>query len=274
LNLGRTTNCRTENAGYDTSSGAANQQRTMPFTTSFPVDTMSAMSRPSAAADASSSLAVLVSGGLDSAILLAQALPHYPTVWPLYVRFGLFWEQTELHHLRHFLDAIRTPALRTLTILDMPVADLYGEHWSLTGTGVPSAGTPDDAVYLPGRNVLLLAKAMLWCHLHGVAILALVPLEGNPFPDATPDFFTGYEAIVNRAVGGTVRVVQPYRGLHKEEVLQRGRHLPLQWTFSCLRPRDSRHCGACNKCAERRQAFARAGYPDPATYHREEPCSA
>src|SRR5579884_3286014 len=225
---------------------------------------MTLMPRSSAAADASRPLAVLVSGGLDSAVLLAESLHQYPAVWPLYVQFGLFWEKTELQHLRRFLDAVRT-----LTVLDMPAADLYGEHWSLTGVDVPKAGTPDSAVYLPGRNVLLLAKAMLWCHLHGVPKLALAPLESNPFPDATPAFFTDYETIVNQAIGGAVRVVQPYLGLHKEAVLQRGRHLPLQWTFSCMRPIDGRHCGACNKCAERRNAFLRAGCPDPTVYHRE-----
>ncbi|HEY7330792.1 MAG TPA: 7-cyano-7-deazaguanine synthase [Gemmataceae bacterium] len=227
------------------------------------------MSRSSAAADASRPLAVLVSGGLDSAVLLAESLQQYSTVWPIYVQFGLFWEKAELQHLRRFLDAVRTSALRSLTVLNMPVTDLYGEHWSLTGIGVPAAGTPDEAVYLPGRNVLLLSKSMLWCHLHGIATLALAPLESNPFPDATQTFFTDYEAIVNQAIGGEVRIVQPYLGLHKEEVLQRGRHLPLQWTFSCIRPEDGRHCGACNKCAERRTAFLRGGFPDPTAYHRE-----
>ncbi len=235
---------------------------------------MSAMTDLLSAADSSRPLAVLVSGGLDSAILLAESLSRHPAVWPLYIRFGLFWEKVELHHLRRFLDAIHTETLRPLTIQEMPVADLYGEHWSLTGVGVPAAGTPDAAVFLPGRNVLFLAKAMLWCHLHGVPALALAPLEGNPFPDATPAFFTAYEAIVNQAIGGAVRVLQPYRGLHKDDVLRRGRHLPLQWTFSCMRPVDGRHCGACNKCAERQDAFDRAGLPDPTAYHRERPCTA
>ncbi|MFZ8477477.1 7-cyano-7-deazaguanine synthase, partial [Staphylococcus aureus] len=92
--------------------------------------------------------------------------------------------------------------------------------WSLTGQGVPGADTPDDAVFLPGRNVLLLAKALLWCHLRGVPAVALAPLEGNPVPDATPEFFLAYQNIVNRAVGGSVQVVQPYRGLSKAEVLR------------------------------------------------------
>lgn len=251
----------------------ATRARERPRRLRLGVDTMTRMSRAFAAADPSLPLAILVSGGLDSAVLLAEAVPEYPAVWPLYIQFGLIWEHVERSHLRRFLDAIHKPSLRPLTVLDMPVADLYGEHWSLTGADVPTAGTPDDAVYLPGRNVLFLAKAMLWCHLHGVPALALAPLESNPFPDATPAFFTAYAAIVNQAIGGAVRVVQPYRGLHKEDVIQRGRHLPLQWTFSCMRPTEGKHCGLCNKCAERRDAFVRAGCPDPTTYHRERPCS-
>lgn len=166
------------------------------------------------------------------------------------------------------------PALRPLHVLEMPVRDLYPVHWSLTGEGTPAADTPDEAVFLPGRNVLLLAKAMLWCHLHGVPEIALAPLESNPFPDATPAFFAAFAAAANLAVGGRVRVLQPYLGLHKVDVLRCGRGLPLQWTFSCIRPRDGRHCGACNKCAERRRAFAAVGLPDRAPYYTERPCSA
>src|SRR5262245_30964145 len=87
-------------------------------------------------------LAVLVSGGLDSAILLAEALRERPVVFPLSGRFGLAWEDAEGAHLRRFLGAVGTPALRPLVVLDMPVRDLYGDHWSLTGNGVPGAETP------------------------------------------------------------------------------------------------------------------------------------
>lgn len=219
-------------------------------------------------------LAVLVSGGLDSSVLLAQELEIRPSVQPLYVHCGLFWEPVEMDHLRRFLAAVAAPNLRTLHVLEMPVRDLYPPHWSITGEGTPGADTPDAAVFLPGRNVLLLAKAILWCHLHGVPELALAPLGSNPFPDATPEFFADFQAVVNRAVAGGVRVVQPYLRLHKTEIVQRGRGLPLELTFSCIRPREGRHCGACNKCAERRKAFADAGVPDRTPYHSEKPCSA
>jgi 7-cyano-7-deazaguanine synthase len=216
----------------------------------------------------SDSLAVLASGGLDSAILLGEALRERPAVYPLYVRHGLVWEAAELHHLQRFLEAVRTPALRPLAVLEMPVADLYGGHWSLTGRGVPDADSADEAVFLPGRNVLLLAKAMLWCHLHGMPAVALAPLESNPFPDATPAFFEDFQVVVSRGIGGAVRVLRPYAGLRKAVVMHRGRGLPLELTFSCIRPVAGRHCGQCNKCAERRRAFTDAGLADPTEYAR------
>jgi 7-cyano-7-deazaguanine synthase len=215
---------------------------------------------------ADASLAVLVSGGLDSAILLAESLRDHAPVHPLYVRSQLAWEEVELRWLERFLDAIRGPALRPLHILELPVKDLYGQHWSITGRDVPAAGTTDEAVFLPGRNVLLLAKAMLWCHLKGVPAVALAVLASNPFPDATPGFFRDYQHAVNQAVGGHVQVLRPYDGLHKDEVIRRGQGLPLELTFSCNRPVDGLPCGGCNKCAERKQAFAQAGLPDKTRY--------
>jgi len=104
--------------------------------------------------------------------------------------------------------------------------------------------------------------------------VAMAPLESNPFPDATTGFFRDYEAVVNQAIGGQVRVIRPYAHLDKVGVLRRGQGLPLEWTFSCIRPRQGRHCGACNKCAERQRGFREAGLPDPTSYHGSPTCSA
>jgi 7-cyano-7-deazaguanine synthase len=213
-------------------------------------------------------LAVLVSGGADSAVLLAEAAAVYPAVHPIFVRVGSVWEDAEFAHLTRFLKAIHSPRLRPCVVLAQPVADLYGPHWSMTGEGVPGRDAPDEDVYLPGRNVLLLAKPLLWCHLNGVPEVATAPLAGNPFPDATSGFYDAFARTVGEAVKGRVRVLRPYAdlGLHKVDVLRRGRHLPLGHTFSCNRPVGGRHCGACNKCGERMRGFAAAGLPDPTEY--------
>jgi 7-cyano-7-deazaguanine synthase len=225
-------------------------------------------------ADTSRPLAVLASGGADSAILVGESAGLHPAVHPIYVRFGLVWEDVELAFLRRFLAALPSPALRPLVVLDLPVADLYGEHWSLTGVGVPAAGSPDEDVFLPGRNSLLLVKAILWCHLHDVPAVATGSLLCNPFPDGTLSFYRHFAAAVNEGVEGDVKVVAPYRGLTKTEVLLRGRGMPLEWTFSCLRPVEGRHCGTCNKCHERQAGFRDAGMADPTAYERSVPCSA
>ncbi len=221
-------------------------------------------------------MAVLVSGGLDSGVLLGESLASPGVVYPLYVQSGLRWEGTELVYLRRFLEAMQCPALQPLHQLNLPVNDLYGNHWSITGKQVPDAASADEAVFLPGRNVLLLAKAMLWCHLRGVPAVALALLKSNPFPDATAQFFTAYQAVVNQAIGGTVQVLRPFAGLTKTEVLRlRTELIPFyDQTFSCINPAAGRHCGQCNKCAERRRAFAAAGLQDPTDYVAEGACTA
>jgi 7-cyano-7-deazaguanine synthase len=220
------------------------------------------------------SCAVLVSGGLDSAILLAEMSTTHTAVFPLFIQAGLSWESAELHHLRQFLKAIAKPAIQPLQLLEIPVTDLYGSHWSMSGQHVPDAASPDEAVFLPGRNVLLLAKAMLWCHLHDVPAVALAVLSANPFPDATPAFFHAYADAVNQAVTGHVQILRPFATLKKVDVLRRGQGLPLELTFSCIAPRDLEHCGKCNKCGERRRAFRDAGIPDLTPYASESPCIA
>jgi 7-cyano-7-deazaguanine synthase len=217
---------------------------------------------------ATTPLAVLVSGGIDSAVLLAEAIRVYPKVHPIFIRAGSHWEEGELAHLRRFLTAIAAPALQSLTILKMPVTDLYGSHWSITGIDVPAAHTPDELVYLPGRNVILLSKALIWCHLHKIPEVATAPLAGNPFPDATDAFYDGFAAVVSQAVSGQVRVLRPYQqlNLHKTDVLKRAKGLPLQHTFSCIRPVNGLHCRRCSKCSERYMAFEEAGLLDPTEY--------
>jgi 7-cyano-7-deazaguanine synthase len=211
-------------------------------------------------------LAVLVSGGVDSAVLLAEASRVFPAVHPLYIRTGLYWESAEQIHLQRFLTAIHTSTLQSLAVLEQPVRDLYGDHWSLSGVDVPAAGTPDEEVFLPGRNVLLLAKSLLWCHLNRVPEIAMAPLAANPFPDATSEFFDEFTGAVNRAVEGRVNVLRPFSHLHKSDILRRATGMPLELTFSCIRPDGNLHCGRCNKCFERKQGFIDAGLCDPTIY--------
>ncbi|HKB06997.1 MAG TPA: 7-cyano-7-deazaguanine synthase [Candidatus Polarisedimenticolia bacterium] len=210
----------------------------------------------------------LVSGGLDSSVLLWDLLRRRLTVRPLYVRAGMRWEAQELEVLRAFLRRIRSRRLLPLAVIEVPMSDLYGRHWSTTGARVPGLRAANESVYLPGRNLALLSKAATYCAMKGIRLLATGVLDSNPFPDATPAFFRALQTALRLGLDAPIRIETPYRGLSKEEVIRRGRGLPLDLTLSCARPRRRRHCGRCTKCAERILAFRRSGVPDPTDYGR------
>jgi 7-cyano-7-deazaguanine synthase len=208
-------------------------------------------------------IGVLLSGGLDSSILLADLLAQERTIQPIYICTQVAWERHELGAIRRFLQACRHPRLFDLVTLALPLDDLYDAHWSITGQGAPGSHTPDEAVYLPGRNPLLLVKAAVWCQIHGIQVLALATLANNPFSDATEQFFS---QLMSLALSAETRVIRPFAGRTKAEVMRLGRGLPLEHTFSCIAPADGLHCGRCNKCAERKAAFESVGITDPTHY--------
>lgn len=213
------------------------------------------------------SVAVLASGGIESAAMLAELSGRARAVFPVYVRGGHFWEKAELYWLRRLLRSLRRSSLKPLSILDLPIRDCYrSSDWSLTGRRVPASDSPDEEVYLPGRNVLLLAKAGVFCAERGIGRLALGTLASNPFPDASPLFFRRMAGALSTGLGASLRVETPLRRLRKPQVLARFPALPWGLTFSCIDPKGLRHCGRCNKCEERRRAFERAGLPDPTPY--------
>jgi len=208
---------------------------------------------------------LLLSGGVDSAIMLDHLLRRGWRVLPFYLRTGCVWQSCELRAVENILAFVAQPDLLELIVLDMPLADLYGQHWSMSGTNVPDDSSPNDAVFLPGRNPLLLLKPALWCQMYGIEHLALATLADNPFEDARPDFFMCFEKMLG-AAGKPVKIVRPFEKHAKHRVLEMGRHLPLELTFSCLSPVEGLHCGRCNKCAERRAGFAYLGATDPTCY--------
>ena len=214
------------------------------------------------------STAVLLSAGLDSAVL-AAAEARVGEVHPIYVSTGLAWERGELAALDRLLaTAPFGRNVARLVRLSFTVEDLYpATHWALRGTP-PAFDTPDEDVYLAGRNVVLLSKAAIYCSQHGIGRIALGPLAGNPFPDATPQFFEAMAHALSLGLAHSIVVQAPFASREKREVIRLGVELgvPLELTLSCMNPQGGRHCGRCSKCRERRDGFNAAGVEDRTRY--------
>jgi 7-cyano-7-deazaguanine synthase len=210
-------------------------------------------------------IAVLSSGGLDSCVLLAEEAKT-AEVYPIYVRCGLAWEEMEREALGVFLRALGDPHVKAVTTLSAPIDTMYGNHWSVSGDTVPGAEESDSSVYLPGRNILLIGLAAVWCSTHDVSRIAIGSLAGNPFSDATPKFFSDFASALSSGLNHPIEMKAAFRELRKWELIRQFQHLPLESTLTCMAPRGLRHCGQCNKCRERQVGFAKAGVQDPTDY--------
>jgi len=220
---------------------------------------------------------VLLSGGLDSAVLTAHEA-HTGRVLPVYVSVGLAWEDAEVRMVEQLL---ASPALAgkvdPLARVSFTMRDVYSPtHWAIRGVP-PAYDTPDDDVYLAGRNLVLLTKAGVVAAKAKAHRIALGPLAGNPFPDARPSFFSAMSQALSLGLDHAIEIATPFLAWEKEQVIRRGIELgvPFELTLSCMNPVVTtglpQHCGLCSKCRERRDAFAAAGVSDPSTYANQSP---
>jgi 7-cyano-7-deazaguanine synthase len=222
--------------------------------------------------------AVLLSGGLDSAVLVADEAAR-DDVHPIYVSVGLTWEAAERAIVARVL---ATPPfarrVRPLVSLGVDMRDVYAaSHWAMQGRP-PAYHTPDEDVYLPGRNIVLLGKAGVYCATARIDRLVLGTLAHNPFPDATPEFRDAMARALTLGLAHRLAIEAPYAGTSKADVIRRGAALgvPFELTLSCMNPpspesaisnhHSAMHCGACSKCRERHDAFVDAGISDPTAY--------
>ncbi len=218
--------------------------------------------------------AVLLSGGLDSAVLLADEAGR-DEVQPVYISVGLAWERDERLAVDAFLarglpDSSR---VRPLVSLSVDMTDVYpAAHWARRGAA-PAYHTPDEDVYLPGRNIVLLGKAGVFCAAAGIGRLVIGTLDHNPFPDATPEFRDAMQRALSLGLAHPLDIAAPYARSSKAAVIARGYELGvrLELTLSCMQPANvgtgaPRHCGLCSKCRERHDAFVEAGVPDTTGY--------
>ena len=210
-------------------------------------------------------------------MLAADALEQ-ARVRPIHVGVGFAWEAEErAMAARLFARAPFAGRVDPLVTLTFDMRDVFPpSHWAVRGEP-PAFDTPDEDVYIHGRNVILASKAAVYLSKAAFAKtsapkeatrLLFGTLAGNPFPDATPAFFEAFSRALSLGLAFPIALEAPFAALHKSDVIRKGVALgvPLELTLSCMQPQDGLHCGQCSKCRERRDAFREAGASDPTRY--------
>ncbi len=222
---------------------------------------------------------VLLSGGMDSATVLAMAKRDGFAVHALSLRYG------QRHSAE--LDAAREVAAslgaERHEILDIDLSRLFvGERGSaLTDaaidvpTSAAAAGTI-PVTYVPARNTIMLSLALGWAEVLGANDLfyGANALDYSGYPDCRPEYVAAFEAMANRATkaaveGARIVVHAPIIAMTKADIVKAGLALGVDFamTVSCYQADAAgRACGRCDACRLRRAGFLDAGVADPTRY--------
>jgi len=215
---------------------------------------------------------VLVSGGMDSVLVLAIARELGYDVHALSVRYGQ----------RHTseLDAAARNAIALGAVEHKVVAvDLRSIGGSALTADIdvpeaPSAGIP--VTYVPARNTIMLSVALGWAEVLGARDLfcGVNAVDYSGYPDCRPAFIEAFERLANLATkagveGQGLRVHAPLMAMSKADIVREGVRLGVDFgaTVSCYQADDQgRACGRCDACRLRAEGFRAAGVPDPTRY--------
>ena len=220
---------------------------------------------------------VLLSGGLDSATLLAIAGQQGFRCHALSFDYG----QT---HGAELAAARRVAAAAGAAhrVLEIPVGELGGS--ALTDPAIPVPDRVEEgipATYVPARNTVFLAIALAWAEVLDAraVFIGVNALDYSGYPDCRPEFVAAFQKLANLATkqaveGAPVEICAPLIGMTKAEIIVRGIELGVDHslTVSCYRA-DShgRACGRCDACRFRARGFSDAGMPDPTRYQANRP---
>ncbi|MBV6776495.1 7-cyano-7-deazaguanine synthase QueC [Xanthomonas euvesicatoria] len=215
---------------------------------------------------------VLLSGGMDSAAVIALAQEQGFAVYALSVRYGQ-------RHTSELDAAARVAAAQGVVahkVVDVDLRSIGGS--ALTDDiDVPDAGGDGIPVtYVPARNTIMLSLALGWAEVVGANDLfcGVNAVDYSGYPDCRPEFVRAFEVLANLATkagveGEGLRVHAPLQFLSKADIVREGVRLGVDFglTVSCYRAdADGRACGHCDACRLRAAGFADAGVPDPTHY--------
>lgn len=218
---------------------------------------------------------VLLSGGMDSAVVVAIAREQGFDVHALSVRYGQR-HTSELDAAARVAAALGVAAHK---VVDVDLRGIGGSALTDAGIDVPTDGDTAGTIpvtYVPARNTIMLSLALGWAEVLGAADIfcGVNAVDYSGYPDCRPEFVAAFERLANLATragveGAGLRIHAPLQQLSKADIVREGLRLGVDFglTVSCYQADgDGRACGACDACRLRAQGFAAAGAPDPTRY--------
>ncbi len=216
---------------------------------------------------------VLLSGGLDSATVLAMAQAEG------YACYALSFDYGQRHRVE--LEAARRVAADA-GVVDHKVIGLDLDGMGGSALTDPAINVPEvqgegiPSTYVPARNTVFLALALGWAEVLEARdiFIGVNAVDYSGYPDCRPEFIDAFEQLANLATragveGDRFRIQAPLQALSKAEIVTRGTALGVDYalTISCYQAdADGRACGRCDSCRLRAAGFAAAGVPDPTVY--------
>jgi 7-cyano-7-deazaguanine synthase len=219
---------------------------------------------------------VLLSGGLDSATVLAMARAAGLECYALSVSYGQR-HQAELNAAARIAHAL---GAREHRIMHVNLGRIGGS--ALTDKSIDVPTEPGDGIpvtYVPARNTIMLSLALAWAEvLKAEEIhIGVNAVDYSGYPDCRPEFVAAFEHLAALATkagveGAALRIRAPLLNMSKAQIVGEGMRLGVDYslTVSCYQAdARGRACGSCDSCRLRRAGFAAAGVPDPTSYNSE-----
>ena len=234
---------------------------------------MTSTSAPAAASISPPPAVVLLSGGLDSATVLAIARSQGFECYALSVDYGQ-------RHVAELAAAKRVAAMlgaREHRVMGVNLAGIGGSALTDDAIAVPVAPTSGIPItYVPARNTIMLSLALAWAEVLEARdiFVGVNAVDYSGYPDCRPEFIAAFEALAARATkagveGNPCRIHTPLISLSKAQIIREGTRLGVDFgaTVSCYQAdAEGRACGRCDSCRIRREGFEAAGAADPSRY--------
>lgn len=226
-------------------------------------------------ADVDKPAVVLLSGGLDSATVLAMARRQGYRCHALSVDYGQrhHAELAAAQRVAQSLGAVRH------RVINIDLTAFGGSALTDASIAVPeepSAGIP--VTYVPARNTIMLSLALAWAEVLGAQdiFIGVNAVDYSGYPDCRPEYVSAFERMANLATraaveGSPLRLHAPLIEMTKAEIIRSGANLGVDYslTVSCYQADEQgRACGVCDSCRLRRAGFGAAALADPTRYRK------